>query len=358
MISAVILEDETSAVGNLYNILKESSEINLKLRFNDEKEVFLILKKLKVDVIFVNMEIQTMDFAFKVRKVNSKVKIIFLTDYTKYSEDPSITYINKSVTRENLQKVIDGFKLKNEKNNDSRTWDIRVNCFGKFTVKNREGICAKWRTKKAEELFALLIDRKGRAVNRDKIIYILWKNFSETKAAVNLHTTVYNVKKALLAIGARDILIYNNGFYRINENKIKCDAWDVVGKIKKVNKQRFSIEEIGESIKIIEEGYFKENYFDWAEDKNKYFETMYLKLIFLRAMEYKQNSYFEEAIELLKKGLKVDGLNENLNKELIKLFIMSGEEIEAVKCYNHYKKELRKELGIKINSEVQEWIRN
>ncbi|ADZ22792.1 two-component SAPR family response regulator [Clostridium acetobutylicum] len=357
MISAIIVDNEVLSANNLYNILKENSEFNIKARVNSEEEALLELEKIKVDIIFINIEMQVVEFVAKAREINDKVKIIFITAYTKYSSDSNMQYLIKPVTKEKLNKVI----LKLKPNNESKSeesWDIKVSCFGKFTVQNRQGTIAKWITKKAEELFALLIDQKGKAINTNKIIYMLWRNFDTTKATVNLHTTVYNIKKALSRLNAQEVFICSDGFYKVDVSKIKCDVWEVISKIRTISRRNLTIDEVGESIKIIEDGYFKENYFDWAEDKNKYFESVYLKLIFIKAKECKKSRNFNEAIELIRIGLKVDELNESFNKELIRLLMLVGDEIEAIKHYNFYKRKLRKELGINVDCKIYEWIKS
>lgn len=77
MISAIIVDNEVLSANNLYNILKENSEFNIKARVNSEEEALLELEKIKVDIIFINIEMQVVEFVAKAREINDKVKDYF-----------------------------------------------------------------------------------------------------------------------------------------------------------------------------------------------------------------------------------------------------------------------------------------
>lgn len=354
MIGAVIVDDEILSINNLSNMLIESDIVELKGRFTSAKEALFNIEKMDIDVIFLDIEMREMngmDFASEVNKINENIKIIFVTAFNQYAVDAfevsAVDYLMKPVRKERLYKTLRKISAK-DKPSTNKKWDIKVNCFGKFVVEGRDGALVKWRTKKAEEFFAFLIDYRGKAVSRDRVMYILWEKFDASKAAVNLHTTVYNVKKALLSVGAKDILICSEGFYKVDESKINCDVWSLLDNINETEVENLSDESLDKMLNILCAGYFKENYFNWSEDKAKYFEGLFLKLVTTKLKLLKEKNQINKSIELLKKALIVDSLSENFNIELIDLLKKSGQEVEAKKHYNEYKRKVKKELGIKL----------
>lgn len=356
MISAIIVDNDILSINNLSNMLIKSDIVELRGKFTSTKEALFNIEKIDVDIIFFGIEMcemGKMDFAIKVNKINKNIKIIFVTKFNQYAVDAFgisvVNYIAKPVIarKEKLYKTLKKISAK-DKNYSNKKWDIKVNCFGKFAVEGKDGVLAKWRTKKSEEFFAFLIDHRGKAISRDRIMYILWEKFDASKAAVNLHTTVYNVKKALLNVGAKDILVCSEGFYRIDESRINCDVWNLIDNINKTKVENLSNESFDKMLSTLYAGYFRENYFNWSENKAKYFEGLFLKLVAARLKHFKEKHQISKAMELLKKALIVDRLSEDFNIELIELLKKSGQEVEAKKHYNSYKRKVEKELGIKL----------
>lgn len=362
MIKAIIIDDDILSINNLSNMLIESDIVELKGKFTSTKEALFNIEKIDVDIIFFDIEMCEMDrmnFASKVNKINKNIKIIFVTTFSKYAVDAfevsMMDYRIKpvSVRKEKLYKTLKKISAK-DKSHSNNKWDIKVNCFGKFAVEGKDGVLAKWRTKKAEEFFALLIDHRGKAVSRDRVMYILWDKFDVSKAAVNLHTTVYNVKKALLNVGAKNILVCSEGSYKIDESKINCDVWKLLDNINKTKAENLSDESFDKMLNTLHAGYFKENYFNWSEDKAKYFEGLFLKLVAARLKLFKEKNQINKAVELLNKALMVDRLSESFNIELIELLKKSGHQIEAKKQYNLYKRRVKKELGIRVEYKFED----
>lgn len=359
MIKAIIVDDEVPAINRMSNMLGDTGKVEIKGMFTKAREALEAVKTMDIDVIFLDIEmpeINGITFANHILQNYSDTKIIFVTAYTEYAIDAfdvnAVDYLLKPVTKQRLNKALDKVKIKNLEE-EPRKWDIQVKCFGKFTVINKEGVQIKWRTKKAEEFFAYLIDNKGKAISRDRIMDVLWNSFEMEKAMTHLNTTTYNMKKAFQNIGLVDIVKYSAGGYQLDESRIDCDLWRLTDIIDKMGKN--SINSISENEKVIDictGGYLNENYYEWAEEKNNFFQGFYLDMLIQLSKKYENDNQTNKALESLRKGLIKDPLNQRINKELIELYLRMKDEVSATKHYDTYKKKLKKEYGMDFEKEI------
>ena len=78
--------------------------------------------------------------------------------------------------------------------------------------------------KKAKELLAVLIDRKGAEMTAKQICAILFPDDTDDiKNAAYLRQLVLDLKNTLKTIHAEDVLHHDTPYYRVNTNLIKCD---------------------------------------------------------------------------------------------------------------------------------------
>ena len=98
--------------------------------------------------------------------------------------------------------------------------------FGYFDV-FVDGQAVTFKHKKAKELLALLIDRRGGTLTIDEAISCLWENETSNKqtqaryrkAAMQLHKTLEHY-------GISYILEYSRGVRRIKTEYLECDLYD------------------------------------------------------------------------------------------------------------------------------------
>ena len=75
---------------------------------------------------------------------------------------------------------------------------LTVSCFGKFRVViSQTGKEISWRTRKALELFAYLVDREGEPVERKTLLEQLWPDNAPNNSVAMLHNMIYSIRKEL-----------------------------------------------------------------------------------------------------------------------------------------------------------------
>ena len=107
------------------------------------------------------------------------------------------------------------------KNTDGHIVTIRT--FGYFDVFIGERAVA-FRNKKAKELFAMLVDRRGGFVSSEEAISFLWEDEPVNPVTLARYRKVaLRLKNTLEEYGIQDVMETVDGKRRIVTEKVKCD---------------------------------------------------------------------------------------------------------------------------------------
>ncbi|MCT4686314.1 response regulator [Vallitalea sp.] len=352
MIKAIIVDDELPSINILKRLLENSGKVQVNKSFDNAIDVIEYLKANIVDVIFLDIQMPDVDGLelanIITTKVTNKCKIVFVTAYNQYAieafEINALDYLLKPVKRDRLNKTLD--RIIEELNIKISPTKMNVKCFGKFEVyadKKR----VKFRTKKAEELLALLINNEGKSVPRSKIIDFLWADFDGDKALVNLNTTLYYVRKALQDHGLDIQIIFDRETYRIDTSNIICDYFAFKNYFTNSNIEG-DISDINEILDLYKDDYFIANDYVWSISMRLSLKEKYISLMLLVVEFYCNNEEKEKAIVLLKDAFSKECINDAIVYKLMELLIEEKKYSLALKYYNSYKNTL-KELGRKPN---------
>ena len=74
----------------------------------------------------------------------------------------------------------------------------------------------RWRTERAKQLFGYLLVHANQPVPRDILLDVFWDGYDLTKAAAQLHTSVYLIRKTLLQLESEMQLHTVNGMYTLH----------------------------------------------------------------------------------------------------------------------------------------------
>ncbi len=125
MMKVVIVDDESRAIESLtWELGNFEDEIEIIAKFSDPEEGIKFLQSNKVDCLFLDIEMPTMDgFQFLERFPNRNFDVVITTAYNEYGikalKNNAIDYLMKPIDTDDLAKTIS--KLRNQqknKNND------------------------------------------------------------------------------------------------------------------------------------------------------------------------------------------------------------------------------------------------
>lgn len=222
---AIAVDDEIYMLETLLEAVNASSDIEQVHPFTSCSAALAYASEHAIDVAFLDINMRGLGglgLAEKLMNLHPHCKIIFCTGYEEYAVSAfqlhASGYLMKPITAESVQKEID--HIKGIKSAEKL---LTIKCFGNFEV-FYNGEILPFKRKKAKELFAVLIDRKGAGMTAKQICAILFPDDTDdTKNAAYLRQLVLDLKNTLKSIHAEDVLRHDTPYYRIDANLVKCD---------------------------------------------------------------------------------------------------------------------------------------
>ncbi len=349
---AIIVDDEPAAIGKLEKMLGETETVEVCGTFSDPAAALDYMRENQADIAFLDIEmprISGIELADRLIDSQSNLSIVFVTAYSEYAVEAfrchALDYLLKPVERERLEMTIGRLSDVSPALKDTPR-QVIVNCFGSFSVAI-DGQTLKFRTSKAEELLAYLIDNNGQPVHRNHIMDAFWDDYEGDRALILFNTTLHYLKKAFLQYGVKLNVIHHRGSYSLDMTGIECDAvhfGEKAAKLKKITDE--NAEECEAAIALYTGSYLEQNDYDWAYQRRMDIRQMYVQMILMLA-EYKLNNGNElDALDILTKGIKFAPLDKEINLLLIKLLKKRNDEVSVQNYFHLYKDRLESEFGL------------
>lgn len=358
----LLIDSEQDALDVLELLLSQIENIEVVGTYTDPQLAFDTLEHTSVDVVFLDIQMGKVDglqFADVVMSEFSHLSLVFVTDRPEFAfeafEVNASDYLLKPLDRNRLTRTIGNLREKYEKQKIEENAVIRqrlfVQAMGSFHLLDHEQNEVKWRTKKVKELFVYLWHNKDKPIHRTRIIEELWRDSQEDKAASILHTTVYQLRKALKKTGIEHPVKLINEQYMLT---IAVDS-DIEQLNRALQIREATPSSIEETINLYQGDYLEEENYHWL-----LFEQQRIKKAFLQYLEKyiasiqkvpKQHHLFELCIE---KMIQLEPYNEKYSYFLLDHYGKTKNMPKMIRLFKEFKEKWIEELGIDIPKEVEE----
>lgn len=177
------------------------------------------------DIAFLDIEmpeINGIQLAKKLKKINPLLKVIFVTAYSDYALQAfnihASGYLTKPVREAKIKEEIEHIQSITPL---ATTKKLQIKCFGNFEVFHK-GEPLKFKYKKSKEVFAYLVDREGVAVGINELNTVLW----EEDHPSYLRNLIVDIQKTLKSIKCDDVFVKRHNECYIDVDKVDCDAYE------------------------------------------------------------------------------------------------------------------------------------
>lgn len=238
---------------------------------------------------------------------------------------------------------------------------LEARCLGRLqvSVNGRPLESSAWTTRKAQELFALLLHWQ-RPIAAGRLAELLWPEGGD-KVRKNLHTTVSRVRRALRTAAGRDFsaVLSEGDFYFLDpELSVWADLWELekaVEKVARVKSDDLGVEAEAAAIRAVAlyRGDFLEGLWEeWTFEPRRSIKEKWMRLAERLALSYLANGKPEEAESCYRQMLERDSCREEAHLGLIRAHLAANRRDQAVACYHEYCKTLERELNLAPSPEA------
>lgn len=331
--------------------------------FSNPHEALTKAMEEKPNVIFLNVQIlgnKGIAIAREIKEAINETHIIFVTENPSYAvqafEVGATDYIVLPVQHQRLENMFSRFS----EGSESRESLYReIHCFNHLSFSASyldEEKSIKWRTKKAQELFAFLLHRRHDFTRKDVLVDLLWPNMSWKQGITLLYSTMYQVRKLLKDIDFPVEIINTENQYKLQLDNIVCDVeeWErttqSLPSISAENSEKYV-----EVIKAYSGDYLAQESYHWAEIERQRLQTKWLSIVEVLSQFYWKHEKFYELARIHYHVQKACPTNENSYIYLMKLYDKLGDHKSVSMIYHSLKEMLKEEYAVKVRPEIVEW---
>ncbi|HEU0292193.1 MAG TPA: BTAD domain-containing putative transcriptional regulator [Anaerolineales bacterium] len=241
---------------------------------------------------------------------------------------------------------------------------LQVELFGGVRVTHNNWLTEVSITREIQSLLAYLLLQRHRVHSREVLAGIFWAEQPQEKARGSLNTALWKLKRALEPDGVPSGTYLKTmqpgevGFNKESPHWLDIEVFEE--KINEILTKPFQTAE-GTLLVDLEKvlGLYKGEllegcYKDWALRERERLRALYLKSLIYLLQYHGSHKAYEKAITYGQKILDLNPLREEIHRELMRLYLESGQRALAVRQYEICRLTLAKEMGIAPMEDTQE----
>lgn len=244
---------------------------------------------------------------------------------------------------------------KETKKEEAGSGKIRIQCMKNFSVilpgEERKEI--KWRTKKAQELFAYLFHLQGEYVSREELTALLWPENGGKSATALFHTTIYSIRQAFIQEGRETLILYEKRKYSLNMEMISSDLEELTDFFREYKRKPENPEQV---MQLYPGGYMEDTGYLWAYGTAKKLEDEYLCVCRTGARQRMSEKKEILAVPFWQRMLEREPYDEEIVESLIVCLYSSGKKTEAKQQYDRMVQLYREDLELDFEKTFQEMV--
>lgn len=368
----VLVDDEYLPLTRLKTLLEKSNVSGIEIvgEYTDSLELLKDIEILQPNVVFLDIVMPNMDGLALGEKIQEKipdVEIVFTTGFDQYAIDAfnlhAIDYLLKPIQIARLEKTLERLEQIKNKVKEIKPRLTVIKLFGGLHVvlPNGQSQPIKWRTSKAKELFAYMLEHKNEMIFRDTLLELFWPESDIDKASKQLYTAIYTIRKTLKNYGVEGVKIssplLSSGYKLVVENiVVDVELW--LSRLKSLPPiQQTTVDEHEQVFQMYTGDYLGDCDYLWAESKRERLRRLWLHHAQQLSEFYIRNERYNAAIKVQEKVQELYADAEDNYFTLMKLYELLNNSAAVEEQYWLLKKMLQEHLAVDPSEEIEVWYR-
>jgi DNA-binding SARP family transcriptional activator len=232
---------------------------------------------------------------------------------------------------------------------------LRLELLGDLQFRAANGSLAVVSAKKAQALLAYLAVKPSQRVSREKIATLLWSSTGPDQARQSLRQTLSMLRKELTAIlGDAGALLDENDLLGVDDTVIACDVAEFESLAAGGGQAALQSAAALYRGDFLDGFYLNEERFDqWVLAERDRLHRMSLRVHAQLVDVLARHGAIDEAIAMGQTSLRIDQLQEPMHRTLMRLYLQSGDVVNALQQYETCARLLKRELRIEPDAETK-----
>lgn len=227
----IVVDDDPIMGEHTDKELKNMPRIEFLAHFENPEEALDFATGNQIELAILDIEMPQMngiELSKRLRIINPDMAVIFLTAHETFAMEAirnrATAYVLKPYSVEDLSYAVETAILLSRRNERR----IFARTFGNFDL-FVDGKAVMFKSAKAKELLAFLVDRQGGTVSTGQIIATLWEDRPNDEATQSLCSKIAKtLQEELNQYGIGDILVQSRGVKRVDIDKFDCDLYELL----------------------------------------------------------------------------------------------------------------------------------
>src|ERR1051326_1553708 len=232
---------------------------------------------------------------------------------------------------------------------------LRLELLGDLQIRAGNGALAVISAKKAQALLAYLAGKPSQRVSREKIAALLWSSTGRDQPRQSLRQTLSMLRKELTSIlGDPSSLIDENDLLGVDETLVACDVAEFESLA--AGGSESALARAAELYRgdFLDGFHLNEERFDqWVIAERDRLHRMALRVHAQLVDQQSRRGAVADAIGVAQKSLRIDPLQEPMHRTLMRLYLQSGDVVNALQQYETCARLLKRELRIEPDAETK-----
>ncbi|MEK3900394.1 MULTISPECIES: response regulator [unclassified Paenibacillus] len=354
-ISVMVIDDEWPALDHMKELLLQCEGISSVLTYDNPREALTAASELKPDVLFLDIqmpELSGLTFAEKLLPFSPDTDIVFVTAYRNYAVEAfdlsAMDYLLKPVDPSRLRKTWNKLLSKRLSPEAAgataatgKATSFRL--LGDYELISPLGL-VKWRTHKAQELFAYLwIHRQGSV---SLILNDVFPQWNYEKGKQYLHTTVYQIRTTLKKAALEDKieLTFGRENYRLESGGIEGDI-EKFQEAAALALQTSRLEDMQQAAVLYTGDLLQSLDSLWVYSARDKYRRLYLKLLEQLTMGLMEAERPNEAEDYAVRLTELEPLEESYALRLIAIYYETAKPLRAQRKFAQFSESYIAETG-------------